>query len=472
MAQVIALEKRSDVNRRHMGIDCWPVVRNTLMTLASNKNNDTSKPTKQLKYRTVLWDLPKLLYKKKKVFAVFLTDYKYLSRFNNKYFLKDVSVIRAFLNEENKTSNVFVQNAADSNALANETASIFPITIASVLISRILAFFDKNRLLPYVEFILSQPEMKELLNENTSSEKLLRNIYFVIVAHTFFKFILRPLEAEKCFIVCYYSLIGMAMCAACRALCIESVDLQHGVSGSSMRAYGNWNNRPENGFNTLPATFYCWTEMDYNAINRWSKQTNGKHRAIITGNIWRNYLTSGENKLKGSISDSELRLQQLCNNFDRVIIFSGQHTLLPKFIEGVLESAPNQWFFLIRLHPDLAQNELNRADALYSSISKNVNVVESTNMPVHRLMRLADIHLTEWSGTVYDAYFEGLTSVVFTDFGRDYFSDLSDNGIVKEIDSPEKFISYLENFEPSKNGLTNCRYHSLSASKFKQLIVE
>ncbi len=441
MALINRIEYKSDVHLRYMGVDCWPIVRNSFMTMVSHGVVKRTKKLSTAAYLSAFFDFIYLLFKVDKAHALVLTDDKYQAEIHGKLYYKDASVIKELLNDSEKKCHILIQSASSSTEDDKQAHSVFFFTALAVLLAKIMMALDYRKLVDrYLQNICNSVELESLgSNVQKNFRQIKINIYFVIVASFLFQLLLRRIRPKKCFIVCYYSCLGMALCVACRRLGIESIDLQHGVSGSNMRAYGQWSNLPTEALNTLPQSFYCWTMTDVSAINFW---LTNKHyyKAFLTGNIWHQYLVE-KNHLRLS---EESVLASKVERYRKVVLYTARTADLPKLILDFLKQAPSDYFFIIRMHPDIPIKELFAISEKMKTINSSCSVINATKSRIPICVRLADIHITEWSAAVYDAYFEQTPSIVISEVGRDYFEDFISQGFVVYCNDLNSIIKKIE----------------------------
>ena len=419
MSLVRQLECKANVHLRFFGVDCWPVVRNTFMSIASHGIAVRTKKTSFVSYTKALRDFIFLFFRFKNTDAIVISDSKYIIDLHGKAYYQDASVIKKLLSESGKKCHIITQNAPKRGVKSKECSSIFFLTAFSSVVARILMRFDLRKKIPsYLVNIYSSPEFENVDSSTKSIRQIKQNIYFVVVASFLLQMLLKRIRPEKCFIVCYYSCLGMALCVACRRLGIESVDLQHGVSGSNMRAYGQWNNIPLTGLNTLPNSFYCWTLTDVEAINSWSAG-NKHHYAFLSGSIWRQYLFE-----EGYLLLPEERvLAEKVSGYKKVILYTARNSDLPDIVLTLLKISPKDYFFMIRMHPDTPDSEIKVLEQKLKSTKCSYLLHGTTKIRIHIAAQLTDVHITEWSATVYDVYFENSFSIVISEIGKDYFND-------------------------------------------------
>jgi hypothetical protein len=202
-----------------------------------------------------------------------------------------------------------------------------------------------------------------------------------------------------------------------------------------MRAYGQWSNLPEGGLNTLPQLFYCWTPIDASAINSWAVN-NQYHKAVLTGNIWRQY----QKESNFQKSTEELELVREVAGYSKVVLYTAQKEDLPELALNMLRAAPEACFFMIRMHPNIPAQRLEAISKKLKSIYSSCSVINATKSRIQLVAGLADLHVTEWSAAVYDAYFEGLGSVVISKVGEDYFEDFICQGSIRYCDTVSEIL--------------------------------
>jgi|GEM_PF-4784922 len=425
LAQVNKVEKRAHVHRQLMGVDCWPVVRNTFMSLVSHRAPTRKNKVPILSYFYALNDFLSACFFSVKADAMALTDVKYRAQVKGVFYYKDVSVIKDVLEQSGKSFHTFTQSHPQSKGRETKVTSIFFLTALSVFFSKLLMWLDFRNVVPnYIQNIYNSPEFIGIPFDGIRNPKQVeKNIYFVVVASFLFSILLKRIRPKKCYIVCYYSSLGMALCVACKKLGIESVDIQHGVSGSNMRAYGQWYGLPSEGVNTLPNRFYCWTHMDAMAINKWSNKTPN-HHAVLMGNIWRQYLVEQGQQF----SLDELKILQEVKGYQKVVLYTARSKSLPDLVLDLLTCSPSHCLYVIRMHPDAVESDIEDLKRQLKVTEASYFVINGHDTRIQSVLKLVDIHITEWSAVVYDAFFEGVPSIIISKVGCDYFCDFIQQG--------------------------------------------
>lgn len=439
-----------NVNYNIAGVDCWPVVRNTLLSMVLPKSSQGAGASYNIT-GAFMMDIVRSLrdlffFKRSKIFI--LSDSKFSEEISGSLYLKDSHVISERAKLQATTSIIALQNISVDKAIVGRERcrSVFGVLLLAAAVAK---FSPMMKYIPglsrYIEEIFIGLAVAPMLHDGSVSCKALkkqvyRNILFCLVASKLFSLILRRVKPESAYVVCYYSILGMALCAACRQLEIPITDIQHGVAGGSMRAYAGWGKAPRHGYTTLPDTFFCWTRFDAEAIADWAQHTD-RHRAVVTGSMWRDYvmeqslLVEAERQWSGFFKE--------INSYEkRVLITMQSSTLAPLFVDVVKRCGLN-YCFLIRKHPGFLL-EKNESYMDLSSNYPNVFFEQPSNIPLQVLIKRVDVHLTEWSGAVIDAYFEGVKSIVVSEEALDYFEDYIANGKVLYADERVGVMAVLD----------------------------
>lgn len=426
----------NDLNYNIAGVDCWPIIRITLLSMVLPKSSQRTGAGYNIagaSVKDVVSSIRDLLsFKKSNVFI--LTDSKFSEKISDLIYLKDSHVISEWAALDSKTSIIALQNLFVDKAIVGREhcRSVFAVLLLAAGAAK-FSFIIKciPGLSRYIERVFNDLASAPMLREGAVSYKALRkqvyrNILFCLVAKMIFSMVLRRVKPGAAYVVCYYSILGMALCAACRQLGIPITDIQHGVAGGNMRAYAGWLKVPKQGYTTLPDTFFCWTKFDVHAITDWSQQTT-QHKAVVVGSLWRDYVVE-----KSLLVEAERQWSGFFKEINayekRVLITMQSSTLAQLFVDVVKQCGPN-CCFLIRRHPGFSL-EKNESYTELSRNYPNVFFEQPSNIPIQVLMKNVDVHLTEWSGAVIDAYFESVKSIVISEEALDYFEDFIGSGLV------------------------------------------
>ena len=228
----------------------------------------------------------------------------------------------------------------------------------------------------------------------------------------FFQKVLRIVQPKKVVILCYYVQDIYALTSAANQLKISTIEMQHGPQPNVHLAYSNWSSLPESGYDMIPKNFWCWDQGSYNVIHDWTKN-NQNYSVKVIGNPWIDYWKAKEMNYKHqnfilySLQPSPLTIEQL----------------FPESILNFIKNNPHKWF--IRLHP----RQLNEMGTIKSflkckGIVELVNIDEATYDPLPLLLSKATLHLTHFSGSVIEASFFNVFTVLLNEIGIFSFQDL------------------------------------------------
>lgn len=244
------------------------------------------------------------------------------------------------------------------------------------------------------------------------------------MAH-FFRKLLARTGARLGFVVCYYSLEGMAFCLACRQLGIPSVDLQHGggLEDDLHVAYARWNKVPPIGYGLLPSFFWCWSTSDADMVKRWNGAAASWHRPVVGGNLWMNDWRSGAGLL---VAEYDTRMRALIGADGRrqmlVTLQFGladERTLAP--LLDVIRRSQREWRWWVRLHPVMLKERerIRRMLARHAIVECELDA--ASDLPLYALLRHMDLHFTHSSSTVFEAAEFGIPSIILSEYGSEFY---------------------------------------------------
>lgn len=261
-----------------------------------------------------------------------------------------------------------------------------------------------------------------------------------------FKRILERTSPDVAFVVSYYGLEGMAFNVACRELGIPSVDLQHGLQGDLHAAYGRWHKVPSTGYEMLPSIFWCWSESERETIERWSSPVSSWHRAFVGGNLWLKQWLDPTNDLVGAYDRRIRSVTETTPGAKRVLVtlqsgLAGEETLAP-LLEAMGASEPD-WRWWIRLHPCMLRERQRIRDMLKAHGITGFELDMPSDLPLYAVLRHVDVHVTHSSSTVVEAGILGVPSVVFSEYGAEFFPSLMASSRVRAAFSGAGIVSAI-----------------------------
>ncbi|MBI4235004.1 glycosyltransferase [Candidatus Peregrinibacteria bacterium] len=304
----------------------------------------------------------------------------------------------------------------------------------------------------FVEFIKARK-----LNIPIPDESRLKTIVLAIKSYSeYYTKILKTINPTQGFVVSYYGPKGLAFNLACYRLKIPSVDVQHGVAGEFNPAYGRWSKVPQNGYETLPSLFYCWTKEDAQAIERWNTKVQKWHKPILKGNMLVDFWKNNAVNDKSAASDLEDKkgtaniLLTLSSVEDHNVV------LLSKIMKVIKQSDKDlQWW--IRLHPCLADRKNEIEKIFHKEDIRNIEIDQATDLPLYALLGHMNLHVTYVSATVTEARMFGLHSIVTGEDALQYFADEIKTGWAI-------YATTTDEIEKAINKFLKLRYHSSPTS--------
>lgn len=258
--------------------------------------------------------------------------------------------------------------------------------------------------------------------------------------------ILSRAVARLAFIVCYYSVEGMAFNLACRELGIPSVELQHGggFEGDLHVAYAAWTKVPQDGYALLPSHFWCWTGNDVEVIRRWNATVAGRHQPVLGGNPWMNEWRAGTSAVVSEYDHRVAAAQGAAADRRQLLVtlqygFADDRALGP--LLDAIRRTQHEWRWWVRLHPVM----LTERDAVRSLLAHH-GIVEydldaASDLPLYALLRHMDLHLTHSSATVIETSAFGIPSVIVSEYGREFFPAQITAGRARAANSTDEIIA-------------------------------
>jgi hypothetical protein len=270
-----------------------------------------------------------------------------------------------------------------------------------------------------------------------SRDNLTRRGRAIFTTACAFERVLRIVKPTLAFVVTYYAGLGAAFLLACRRQGILSIDLQHCPQDGAHKAYG-WSGLPDNGYATLPAVFWNWTEEDAAYIRGWA----GK-----LASPWHRGIHGGHTQLAAFLDDSDPRTQGWDAKFKAVspgLTFDREILVALQPIGGCraqwealaqqIEAAPPNWRWWIRRHPAAGPYQDEEYRCLLSLRLPNVVVDEASATPLPALLRHMSLVLSLASGASAEASVFGVPAFFMSDDARGPFAGLIERGLARVVD--------------------------------------
>lgn len=260
-----------------------------------------------------------------------------------------------------------------------------------------------------------------------------------------FNEILARTQPKVVFLQCYHNLITMALLRSCRSSETISVDVQHGKQGKYHGFYTHWTKIPEEGYEFLPDYFWCWGEQTKRNIEIWQPAQCVQHRPIVGGNLW----------LSKWVEDNGFRLDEAEEEFlsslkrvGKVVLVSVQYKfplkdLFPAHLVKGMRKSPNEWLWLIRLHP--MQRDLRGAICrlMKDYDIQNYEINYASSCALCPLLRRSHHHVTCWSSVCYEALSFAVSTTIIHPIGKRLYKDYIDRGIFGYADSSDAILTSI-----------------------------
>ena len=275
---------------------------------------------------------------------------------------------------------------------------------------------------------------KRIADSSIFTDYELKNIKFAF--HKFFHQykvwarLLKELPSlTKCYFVCHYHKEGQIL--ALKNAGIECVELQHGLIA------------PQDIFYIFPDN-----------INTVRKNALFADKIYLFGEYWKNVLLKGREYDSNQIEiigyylyddfTKYAREREILNEIilDKKVVLITTQTFIHKgYIEFTMallkeiELMKEPYIIIIKPHP--AENQEIYRDAFVDS--KTVKVLQ---YPLTVLLEKADLHISIYSTTLYDALRYNIKNYVFKVKGcEDYVNEIVESGVAEEIMSPKDIFN-------------------------------
>lgn len=238
----------------------------------------------------------------------------------------------------------------------------------------------------------------------------------------FFQNIIEKNKTECAFLICYYWDWAMALIHACHQKGIKTIEMQHG-SQENWFPYTKWLNVPENGYDMLPDYFWCWTKGETRQINHWAKPT-GRHLAFEGGHAWLSFFKT-QNFIQNAYKQQHEQLAKVKKAGKRIILYTGQ-PLNDRFLDeeliNIIKETAGDCIWWLRVHPRL----LDKIDTFLHEVKEAgighlVEITDASFLPLPLLLQYTDVHITQESSSVIEAYLCNVPSIIMSKNGSVFY---------------------------------------------------
>lgn len=238
----------------------------------------------------------------------------------------------------------------------------------------------------------------------------------------YFTGILQQARPARAFVNTYYSIEGMAFVLACRRGGVTVADVQHGLQGDHHVAYGQWSNSPPEGYELLPDEFWVWSDLERRAIDAWRPPQSTRHVPVVAGNAWLElWRNESEPFMRQALTDA----RRMRRTDTRCCVLVTLQWGLPeeetlKLLRAI-RLAPRDFQWWLRLHPVAAHDRRPIRFLVEQHQLTGIEIDGPTDLPLHALLKVCDVHVTHSSSTVIEAAEFLVPSVVTSQYGAQFF---------------------------------------------------
>jgi len=218
-------------------------------------------------------------------------------------------------------------------------------------------------------------------------------------------------------------------------------------------SYFFWANVPKDGYDLLPDYFWCKGENTVNQyFNSNNKHSINHHYPILGGELLYNYYK--KQNISEIDSENYIDFKLLINKYDKVILLAltsidlpfGNKALfnLPKHVVSAMKNSPDNWLWLVRLHPSCVSTHLEPLINYFKEL--NINNIEIRKTSIIHLLDLlenVDFLLASSTSTIFDAMKFNLPIVITKYVGFKQYEHIINQGYISYAANEESLESIL-----------------------------
>lgn len=263
----------------------------------------------------------------------------------------------------------------------------------------------------------------------------------------FFDEVLRVIRPKAVFLV--FSPGQQALIRACKKNRIITIDIQHGFLDGYHPMYTHWTNIPDKGYKQLPDFYWLWEQQSKHYIAASCPNGNRHHKPIVGGNSWLAYWK--KNRRLFSLSEQIEDFIKYLRVFNKIIIVAcGSvrliHDFIPEHVSAAMRCSPDDWIWLIRLHPRQTQGMDEITSYLNKcGVKKNYEMELSSSIPLYKLLENATTVVTAFSSVCYEALAFDVPSIIVHPAGLQIYRDCINRGTFYYASDETILIKYIKN---------------------------
>ncbi|MDA7803420.1 hypothetical protein N8987_02435 [Crocinitomix sp.] len=302
---------------------------------------------------------------------------------------------------------------------------------------------------------------------DVSADSVRRRTGSIIALSKIVELILNKIQPKVIGIVCFYCNESFAIINAAKRLKIKTIEIQHGKQGEKHFCYSH-NLTAKSQMSLMPDYFWNWGINSARNINQHIANEGEQIKCIVGGNLWL-ALWKNKNNQEKEEKENNLFFENL-NRFEKRILIGTQPIdigLFPDFVFDLIKERKDI-FWGVRLHP----MQIERLDEFRSKLEsiENVEIVQSTALPLYLLFNAFDIVITRWSSVALEAILFNLTSVIIDEFGVESFHKEIKAGDIKIALNKQQLIEIIDNESASDKPFKKANYIEFNDHKIKEML--
>lgn len=328
-------------------------------------------------------------------------------------------------------------------------------TPSSLIQPRILGWRLRSQIQPGIRLSENLTDWSAFLGEVQSAglalryvatERLHRDVFYVrLLARRFARW-LRRMNPRIAF-VADASAPEQALCIACRALGVPTVEIQHGVQGALHPTYAGWTAVPPEGFAARPRAWWSWDRESADAILEWATQAPLAHTAVVGGDPWRDmWLFGNSDVARRASAEARTRVAPSPGSHHILVTLSSNREILPATVFEAVRQSPPAWRWWFRMHPVNQTTRRTMTEAVLRSIGQDPSRMRwATEVPLYALLPLMNCHVTVGLSTVVrEAAALGVPSVACMSEAADFYAPEIAHGLARVALTTTAMISAIE----------------------------
>jgi predicted dehydrogenase len=272
-----------------------------------------------------------------------------------------------------------------------------------------------------------------------------REIYSAARAHEAW---IRGSGAQLLLFQSFISFEKMAVMLGARRAGVRTVDVQHGYSDAHS-IYNGLPLLPEGQRALYPDVMWCWGEATARAMRRDGTLAANGVEVRVGGDVWGAVQA-------GSVPEQATRLRAALNadsHSKRILVGQQIETLshsaalrgyLPTPLYDAMVQGPRDWLWMLRVHPRSLHLVGPIRAFLQAEGLTNVEVEHSSTSSIEAILALADVYLTSFSVSAFEAHANGVPVVIFDQVGQELFAAEIGAGAFVHADTTASILAAID----------------------------